>query len=308
MNTDRSPTPSAGVRLAHFSDIHVAAVPPDWRPADWMSKRLTGWLKLRCFGRGARFRHAEAVVTALAEDLRRQRPDRVIFSGDATTLAFEEEFSRAAALLSLNGRAPLAGLAVPGNRDYYTRGVTAAGLFERAFAPWQSGRRVDEAVYPFAQRVGPLWLIGVNSCTGNIWPWDAAGSVGPGQLARLEALLAQLDPGPRVLVTHYPVCLAGGEPERPHRQLRDLAWVVDVAVRGGVYLWLHGHRHTAYHVARCGMAPFPVICAGSATQRGRWSYGLYTLAGGRLHAERRCYSPVHGAFETGETFELQLPG
>ena len=35
----------------------------------------------------------------------------------------------------------------------------ATGLFERYFAAWQTGERVDGAPYPFAQRVGPLWLV-----------------------------------------------------------------------------------------------------------------------------------------------------
>src|SRR4029077_5906806 len=129
--------------------------------------------------------------------------DRVVFSGDATALGYETEFRRAADLLGLTHADVLPGLAVPGNHDYYTRAVQASGLFERFFAPWQQGLRVDHAVYPFAQQIGPLWLVGVNSCTGNRWPWDAGGSVGPDQLKRLEQLLARLDSGPRILVTHY---------------------------------------------------------------------------------------------------------
>src|SRR5207244_330401 len=111
------------------------------------------------------------------------------------------------------------------------------------------------------------------------WTWDAAGSVGPEQRARLARLLDRLDPGPRILVTHYPLCREGGEPEKRYHGLRDLNEVLDVAARGGISLWLHGHRHAPYHLAQPSCAPFPVICAGSATQHGLWSYGEYTLAG-----------------------------
>ena len=111
---------------------------------------------------------------------------------------------------------------------------------------------------------------------------DASGRVGAEQLVRLEALLARLEGGPRILVTHYPVWGAGGQRERPGHGLHDLEELLAVAARGGVGLWLHGHNHHPYqHLGRDGL-PFPVICAGSTTERGRWSYGEYTLAGDRL--------------------------
>jgi 3',5'-cyclic AMP phosphodiesterase CpdA len=294
------------IRLAHFSDIHVTAEQLGWGLADWFNKRGPGWFNLKWLGRRHRFREAERVLVALADDLKRRRPDHVIFSGDATALGFEEELAHAATLLGVSAADALAGMAVPGNHDYYTRGVAASGLFERYFAPWQKGERVDDAVYPFAQRVGHLWLVGVNSSTGNRWFWDAAGSVGRDQLARLTLLLERLSPGPRILVTHYPVCLASGEPEHRHHGLRDLTEVVAVAVRGGVCLWLHGHRHGAYRHCDRDSAPFPVICAGSATQSGRWSYGEYTIQGHDFRGLQRVYCPEQGSFRDSETFDLRL--
>jgi 3',5'-cyclic AMP phosphodiesterase CpdA len=295
------------VRLAHFSDVHVTARPLGWRRRDWLTKRTTGWMNFRWLGRGSRFRQADQVAAALAADLRHGRPDRVIFSGDATALGFEAEFVRAAALLGVGGANALPGLAVPGNHDYYTRAVAAAGLFERYFAPWQTGERVDTATYPFAQRVGPLWLVAVNSSTGNFWTWDAGGRVDAAQLDRLRQLLARLEPGPRILVTHYPVVLASGRRERRSHGLRNLAHIVAVAAEGGVCLWLHGHRHGPYYHAHPALAPFPVVCAGSATQRDLWAYGDYTIRGRHFHATRRVFSPRTGAFENGDEFELELP-
>ena len=294
------------VRLAHFSDIHITVEQLGWRRADWFNKRLPGWLNLKGLGREHRFREADHVLSALAAELQRCRPDHVIFSGDVTALGFEEELAHAIALLGAAGPGALPGLAVPGNHDYYTRGVAASGLFERFFAPWQKGERVDGAVYPFAQRVGHVWLVAVNSCTGNRWFWDAAGSVGPEQRVRLAILLERLEPGPRILVTHYPVCLASGARERRYHGLRDLAELVAVAERGGVCLWLHGHRHGAYHHCNCDFAPFPIVCAGSATQSGLWSYGEYTIEGDHFHALRRVFCPAQDSFQDSEAFELRL--
>src|SRR2546421_483494 len=142
-----------------------------------------------------------------------------------------------------------------------------------------AGERVDAELYPFAQRVGPVWLVAVNSATANLRPWDASGAVGPAQRDRLRDLLRQLPPGPRILVTHYPVCLADGRPEARWHGLRDLAATVRVAEDGGVGVWLHGHRHHPYFVAKPPGTPFPAVCAGSATQMGLESYGEYEIMG-----------------------------
>src|SRR5262249_36580920 len=157
------------VRLAHFSDIHVTAPDCAWKRSDWFNKRMSAWLNLRVLGRGYRFRHTDRVLTALGEDLRQRGYDRLLFSGDATALGFEEEVARAARLLGVGRPDTPPGLAVPGNHDYMTRHALAGGQFERHFAPWQRGERVDASTYPFAQRVGPVWLIGVNSATPNRW-------------------------------------------------------------------------------------------------------------------------------------------
>jgi 3',5'-cyclic AMP phosphodiesterase CpdA len=298
-------TDTPAVRLAHVSDVHVQARSA-WRTRDWLSKRLTSWVNLRVLGRGKRFAHAERVLGALREDLRQRGTHHILFSGDATALGFEEEMARAAQLLRVGEPGGPPGLAVPGNHDYLTAAAKAGGHFERHFAAWLAGERVEGATYPFAQRVGPAWVVAVNSATANWWPTDASGRVGAEQLGRLEALLRRLEGGPRILVTHYPVRRAGGEPEDRHHGLRDLEDLVAVAARGGVGLWLHGHRHDPYHHLGLEGVPFPVICAGSTTQRGRWSYGEYTLTGRRLRAVRRVYEEKSGGFREGQAFEVEL--
>jgi 3',5'-cyclic AMP phosphodiesterase CpdA len=292
------------VRLAHFSDVHVTAASA-WRVADWLSKRLSAWINLRLLGRGFRFRLTEQVLLALRHELRARTPDRVVFSGDATALGFEEEMARAAALLDV---ADLPGIAVPGNHDYCTRRAMRAGAFERHFGLWQTGLRVGAHLYPFAQRVGHLWLVAVNSATANRWAWDARGAVGRAQLERLQVLLDRLEGGPRILVTHYPVGLPSGRPERRVRALRDLDALVDVAQRGGISLWLHGHRHDPYHHCPPDLAPFPVVCAGSATQTGHWSYHEYVIHGRQLQARQRLYDPDADGFRDGAAFALELGG
>lgn len=189
---------------------------------------------------------------------------------------------------------------MPGNHDYLTRKSAASGVFEDAFAPWQQGRRIGKHPYPFAQQVGPVWLIGVNAATGNRLPWNATGAVGTMQLARLKELLETLPAGIRILVIHYPICRSNGQPEVRFHALRDLDAVLKVARAGGVNLWLHGHRHTPYSVQE----PFPAICA--ATQHGIWSYNEYAIDDNDLHAMRRSYDPVSACFCEVESFTMPL--
>jgi 3',5'-cyclic AMP phosphodiesterase CpdA len=295
------------IRLAHFSDIHITAPQLEWRAGDWFSKRLTSWLNHR-LGRAHHFARAEEIVALALEEWQRRGVEHLVFSGDATALGFEAEIRRAAECLRV-GQAGLPGLAVPGNHDYCTRSAAASGNFERWFAPWQQGRRIDEHPYPFAQAAGPAWLIGVNAATGNRWPWDATGAVGAAQLERLRQLLGALPADAvKILVLHFPICLSDGRPEARFHGLRDLDALLEVAHAGGVDLWLHGHRHRPYAMQRpgAGNVAFPVICAGTATQHGIWSHGEYTITRNTLHAIRRIYDPDGRCFRDAETFSLQL--
>ncbi len=299
-------TDDASIRLAHFSDVHLTTRPLGWALHDLRTKRLSGWFHLRALGRGQQFRLAHDVARALAAEFRERRPDRLIFSGDATALGFATETAHAARKLHVGDIDLPPGLAVPGNHDYYTRASVRSAAFERDFAPWQTGERVDDEVYPFAQRVGSVWLVAVNSCTANVRPWDASGAVGPAQRERLSELLKRLGPGPRLLVTHYPVCLADGRAESRFHGLRDLDATVRIAANGGIGLWLHGHRHHPYFLAKPPNAPFPVICAGSATQMGLASYGEYTLTGRRLAGRLRMFEPATRGFQDGAMFEIEM--
>jgi 3',5'-cyclic AMP phosphodiesterase CpdA len=303
-----SGVPSSGgkTRLAHLSDIHVTAPQLEWQIRDYLNKRMAGWINHRWLGRRYRFRHGERVLRSLMRDLAERRPNHIVFTGDATALGFEAELRFACDLIGVKDSAAPSGMAVPGNHDYATRSAAASGLFERHFARWQTGIRVDEAAYPFAQRIGDYWLIGVNSSTGNRWVWDASGRVGSHQTERLRALLAQLDDAPRILATHYPVCRPTGRKEIAWRSLRDMKRTVSAAIDGGVGLWLHGHRHKGYHLPISKHAPFPVVCAGSATQTRIWSYCEYTLDGYRCRCSRRAFDPRTGTYYERESFEFRL--
>jgi 3',5'-cyclic AMP phosphodiesterase CpdA len=298
------------LRLAHVSDVHLFCPEARWVPEDLLSRRVAGWINMTLMRRGRKFRNAAEVLKILVDDIYTRRPDCLIFSGDATSLGFEEEFALTARLLRVTAPDALPTLAVPGNHDYYTRFSAQQGLFERYFATCLEGERVEGATYPFARKVGPVYLIGVNSCTGNSWFWDATGRVGNPQLDRLRELLARphIAACPRILVTHFPVGLASGKPEKPWHKLRDLRPVLEVAQEAGVSLWLHGHRHHAYHLPATPSAPIPSICSGSGTQRRLWTYNEYRLDGETWHVERRRFDPRGRRFVPVQRFAVELNG
>src|SRR5262249_4960829 len=127
------------IRLAHFSDLHLTSKPLGWRPRDFFSKRLTGWMNVRLLGRGRRFKRAPVVVAAMMRAIRERAPDAVVFTGDATGMGFESECLVAAQALGVGDESMPPAVAVPGNHDYYTSRAAQAGLFEEYFGPWQRG-------------------------------------------------------------------------------------------------------------------------------------------------------------------------
>jgi 3',5'-cyclic AMP phosphodiesterase CpdA len=293
------------LRIAHFSDIHLTVSPLRLSKRDWIGKSSAGWLNAK-MGRGRHFLDSSNIAGVMAADIKARNYDHVIFSGDATTIGLTMEFEEVHRVLQPDDGWP-SRLAVPGNHDYYTYRAVRRGEFERVFASWQHGDRIDGHIYPYVQRVGPLWLIAVNSAQANLFVWDSRGRVGRHQLHRLAELLRRLPPGPRIMVTHYPLLLESGRPERLWRRLRDARHLRELAATAGVRLWLHGHRHVNYYRPVDPSLPFPVVCAGSATHAGRWSYNEYTFVDGQLHARRRVWSRESGQFVDGDEFSLPFP-
>lgn len=294
------------VRLAHFSDVHLTTERLDWRARDLLGKRATGWMNVALFGRGRRFRSAHRIVEAMKREFRQRSLDRLVFSGDATTMAFEREMKAAAERLGVGDPTLPPGIAVPGNHDLYTPAAVRSRTFETAFSPWQTGQRLTEAAYPFAQKVGHVWLIALNSAKANLLPWDASGEVGFVQRERFKALAASLDAGPRIAVSHYPLLTRARKPESRWHGLRDWRETRDAAAACGISLWLHGHKHAWYFLTPGPEQPFASIDVGSSTQENLWGYHEYEIEGWKLRGLRRIYCPESDGFVDQDRFDLDL--
>jgi 3',5'-cyclic AMP phosphodiesterase CpdA len=118
--------------LAHLSDPHLGPLPqPDVR--ELASKRLLGYINWR--RRRHRVHRADA-LDAIMRDLRGERPDHVVVTGDLVNIALPAEFAQARRWLEGLGR-PADVSVVPGNHDAY---VAAAGPHrDRYWSPYMAG-------------------------------------------------------------------------------------------------------------------------------------------------------------------------
>ena len=296
----------SAVRLLHFSDIHLPPSKMGWRIRDIFSKSITGWVNMRLLGRARRFRNAGQVLEHLLRHLEVNQPDALVFSGDATHMGFESEFVRVSRALKGYSNPATKYIAVPGNHDHYTHQSVRQSRFERHFKHWQTGLRIGDHAYPFAQNVNGLWLIAVNSATPNWLPGDATGAIGHEQLHRLQQLNEQLGPGRRVLVTHYPLRGLDGKPEHRLRVLRDHDKALEVAKQIGVSLWLHGHIHRPFYHSANQDVPFPTICNGSTCQTDRLYFHEYVFEPTTLRAIRYQFDLNEMRFTESLRFELPL--
>ncbi len=295
------------LRLLHYSDVHLTVPRLGWRPRDVFSKKAVGWVNIKLLGRGKRFKHATTVANAMIADARTRGHDGIVFSGDATKLAFPPEFAFAAERLGVGDASLPPTVCVPGNHDYYTHRDVRAGQFEDHFAPWLGGETVDGHRYPFARRLGHLWLVCLNSSHPGFFNTSARGRAGAEQLERLVKLCAKLD-GPKILVTHYPLRDASGKVERRSHRLADHAAALDAAKRAGVGLWLHGHIHHPYVLTPTAEVPFTLVCGGSATQTNRWAHHEYEIDGRAVRMVRRVWDAQEGKFREESERKLEIMG
>ena len=295
------------VKLLHFSDVHLTVPTLHWRTRDVLSKKAIGWVNIHWLGRGHRFRHARTVAAAMMADAVEAKHDGLIFTGDATKLAFEPEFEYAAKILRCGDTLLPPGVAIPGNHDYYTKRDVRSGKFERHFGPWLDGLRADESHrYPFARKFGHVWIIALNSSNPRRLNTTASATAGEDQLERLRMLCTKLDAGPRVIATHYPLRNGTGRVERRSHRLIDHRAALAAAAECGVGLWLHGHIHKPFTLPPSEEIPFPLICVGSATQTHRWSHNIYTLDGYGLTMQRRTWNHTAQKFDDAEQQQFTL--
>ncbi len=303
--------------LAHCSDPHLAR-PQLLRPRDFLTKRLFGWLRWQL---KRRREQDEGLLTTLAGDLQRMRPDHVAVTGDLIHLGLAGEGAVACAWLRTLGPAERVTV-VPGNHDRYLAGDWRETL--ASWLPWLQGdgsRAAADplpaelsALFPTLRLRPPVALIGCSTAEPTA-PHLASGTLGATQLGRLATLLERLAGQSlcRVLLLHHPPVTNAVS---WRRGLTDAPALQALIARHGVELVLFGHTHRTITATLPGPhGPVPVLGAPSVTARrgseGRRSrYFLYTVRrtarGWTVHQRERRLDVAQSGFVDGVQREFAL--
>jgi len=244
-------------RIAHLSDLHFGAVD-------------------------------SKVVAGLAAELRADRPDLVVVSGDLTMGARPAEFRLARAFLDEVG-APA--LAVPGNHD-----LTPYRLWERFLDPYARWRRIIAAETEPVWRDGTVAVLGLN--TARRFGFNPDWSRGRVTRPRLDSLLhriATLPPGlVRVVVAHHPLVPPEAAPRTP--LAGGAARALLALGQAGVALVLAGHLHRRYARLASPAPGAPLILQGG------------TATSTRLRGEPNMYNRVNISADGAVSVEVRVWG
>jgi 3',5'-cyclic AMP phosphodiesterase CpdA len=223
------------VKLAHFSDLHLGPLPREevWR--DFRLKRVVGGLSW-AFNR--RFKHRVAVANALREDIQKEMPDHVAFTGDGVNIASPFEFSNLMLWMDEFGAKDWISY-TPGNHDAYVPIDWPVGLGKLEGFMQSDTRQLHP--FPFIRLRRNVALIGVNSAEPR-GLYSAEGSVGATQMLRLAARLEDLRHKGfyRVVMIHHPP--APGLALKL-RSLTDAAALKTLLCHEKTELVIHGHNH-----------------------------------------------------------------
>ena len=285
----------AAQTFAHLTDPHLPLLGADLRTWGALNgKRATGtlswWAKRRRV-------HRREVSDALLADVHAHQPDQVLVTGDIVNISLPAEFARASAWLHTVG-APRDVMVVPGNHDAYVPVDWPEGLGR--WAPYcagddGTGATACDIAFPVVRVRGRVAFVGVSTAVP-LLAFSAAGRVGPDQLARLEATLADLGARGlfRVVLMHHPPGRAGAS---ARRGLIDREPFARVIARAGAELIVHGHTHRAVLDSLPGpREPVTVLAPGSASSahHERASWHLVSLSAGDADGLWRADIEVRG--------------
>jgi 3',5'-cyclic AMP phosphodiesterase CpdA len=240
------------MRIAHLSDPHILDLTGVDNARLLLNKRLTGWVNLKLH-RGSV--HRRQVVEAMMDDIRTQRIDHVVVTGDITNLALEPEFERARAVFARLGFAPEQLSVIPGNHDVYTRGAERTRRFATFFAPHITSdlKVADDGAhpsgpFPYVRLRGEVAIIGLSTAVARL-PLISSGHAGERQLRAVGEALEHPEVRTRtpVVLLHHPIINPRSPLASFARGFREAPRLQSLLSRLRHALVLHGHLHDRAH-------------------------------------------------------------
>lgn len=234
-------------RLIHFSDSHEEAVFPRG-----LDKRVLGYCNSH-FKR--RFQHKQDLLDQAVQRMIAEKPDAVLFTGDAVSTADPAEFAAA-----LPHFLPLIEAEIPifctvGNHDVYVKNKRCRTAMESFYSALGNGD-VDQ---PRCVRIGAgndavrLLLLPESRPT---LPWLSCGYLSDESVSLAVAESEKNDTAPLILAGHFPVRECTWR-----RGLRNAENVRQLLAEGKITYSLCGHVHKPAEEGR-------EVIAGSVTRFG----------------------------------------
>ncbi len=261
------------MRIAHISDFHFTHL--TWNPFRLFSKRALGninWLALR---RKHFFEQQLDPLPSLMQDL---KVDLVLFGGDFSTTALQEEFEKAARFIK---KIKQPWIAVPGNHDHYTRRSSNNKHFYRFFSNHR--KAISNPVEFFTLKehrieAHPIqkgwWVIALDTSLATHF-YSSEGIFSEKLQSYLEEVLQLIPKDDSILLlNHYPFFQNDA---KRHNLIRGeaLQHLLEKNPRIKMYLHGHTHRHT---VANLQMSNLPIVLdSGSCAQGKKGAWNLIDL-------------------------------
>ncbi|WP_068088555.1 metallophosphoesterase family protein [Polycladidibacter stylochi] len=298
--------------LAHFSDPHLAPLPPV-KARQLFSKRVLGYLNWKR-NRGRKL--TTSYLEALIADMLAQKPEHLALTGDLVNIALPEEYITAKHWLQSIATGDMLTV-VPGNHDAYVPGALAKATEHWAPYMRSDGQNQQTApVFPLMRQRGPLAIIGLCSAKATA-PFMASGHISKAQLTALPHYLQDAKARGlfRVVMLHHPPLKNATS---IHKRLRHAEKLQEILARDGAELILHGHTHYDTQMSLQGPnGPIPVMCVPSASNgpgahKPACGYNLYQVSGSassswQCQLIKRRYHTQSQAITTQEEIALNIP-
>lgn len=263
-------------KILHISDTHEGAVLEHW--SGLFDKRLLGILNSSVIRKRA---YDPARIAPAVEYILAEKPDLVLFTGDATSCGQKSEFDKALQHFKPLLESSLPFVYVPGNHDAYVKTPDCRKALEEFTFAMNRGKRTL-AEYPFVLEF-PLFRLLVIHCARPVNAYLSCGIMDKNTTDFCERTVKKKDNRPLLCAGHFPL-LHGSSFWNFRRRFYGSGSVAEMVKDHNIALSLCGHiHHPLQMLDEKGRGE---IVAGSLTKKGIISKIIYSSENESFSLER----------------------
>lgn len=228
--------------ILHFSDTHEIARFEHYHML--MDKRLIGFVNNRLLRKTGHGFHDEVISRAM-ERILSEKPDLVLFTGDATSCGQKGEFATALKRFAPLLESDLPFLYIPGNHDSYVKDKACVRA-SRDFCSAMNRGKYTMDDFPFTLNFGRIRLAAIH-CARPMPPLLSCGYMTAETSCFLQKEAEKDLPSPIVVAGHFPLLDPHPIPHALHL-LYGARKVVRLLQQKKIALSLCGHVHKPYAI------------------------------------------------------------